>query len=60
MSLQANISNTPFDQKSPGHPEVGVLNGPKHKDRWTDIATLCLNQPRGRISEKIIFIFYSR
>ena len=24
VSLQANISNTTFDQKSSGHPEVGV------------------------------------
>ena len=25
MSSQAKIRNTPFDQKSPGHPEVDVL-----------------------------------
>ena len=25
MGSQTNISNTPFDQKSPGHPEVSVL-----------------------------------
>ena len=25
VSLQANIRNTFFDQKSPQHPEVGVL-----------------------------------
>ena len=38
VTSEANISDTPFDQKSPGHPEVGVLNC--HKPRHTDIATL--------------------
>ena len=30
VSSHANISDTPFDQKSPGHPEVGVLNLHRH------------------------------
>ena len=36
VSLQANISNKPFDQKTPGHPEVGVLNCQRPRDRQTD------------------------
>ena len=35
MSSQANISDTPFDQKSPGHPEVDVLNCHRQTDRHT-------------------------
>ena len=35
VSSQANVSDTPFDQKSPGHPEVGVLNCYKHKNIQT-------------------------
>ena len=40
MSSQPNISNMPFDQKSPGHREVGVLNCHRptegHRDSMTD------------------------
>ena len=36
VSSQANISDTPFDQKSPGHPEVGVLNCHRQTDRQTN------------------------
>ena len=36
VSLQANISDKPFNQKSPGHPEVGVLNCHRQTDRHTD------------------------
>ena len=36
MSSQANISDTPFDQKTPGHPEVGVLRRHKQIDRQTN------------------------
>ena len=36
VSSQANIRDTPFDQKSPGHPEVGVLNCHRQTDRHTD------------------------
>ena len=38
VSLQANISGTPFDQKSPGHPEMDVLNCHRQTNRQTDIA----------------------
>ena len=34
--MHADISNMPFDQKSPGHPEVGVLNCHSTTDRQTD------------------------
>ena len=36
VSLQPNISDTPFDQKSPRPPEEGVLNCHTHTDRQTD------------------------
>ena len=36
FSSHANISNTPLDQKSPGHPEVGVLDCHRHTYRQTD------------------------
>ena len=42
MSLQANISDTTINQKSPQHPEVGVLRCQKHTDRQTDRRTLRL------------------
>ena len=35
--MQANNSNMPFNQESPGHLEVGVLNC---FDRQTDIQTV--------------------
>ena len=41
VSLQANISDMHFDQKSPGHPDVDVLQHHKH----TDKQTLRLNWP---------------
>ena len=41
-------SDTPFDQKSPGHWEVGVLNCYRH----TDIALHDWIGPVGRISEE--------
>ena len=39
MSLHANNRNMPFDQKSPGHREVGVLNCHKSTDRHCDSMT---------------------
>ena len=39
MSSQANIRNTFLDQKSPQHPEVGVLQGPPQTDRQADRQT---------------------
>ena len=36
VSLQVNISTTPFDQKFTGNPEVGVLNCHRTTDRQTD------------------------
>ena len=36
VSSQANISDTPFDQKSLGHPEVVVLQRHRPTDRHTD------------------------
>ena len=35
VSLQPKISNTPFDQNSPGHREVGVLNCHTQTDKRT-------------------------
>ena len=35
-SLQANISNMPFNQKSPGHPEVFFFNCHRPRDKQTD------------------------
>ena len=50
VSSQANISDTPCDQKSPRPPEAGVLRRHKHKyrqtDRHMDIAVSRLNQPQ--------------
>ena len=37
--LHANISDTPFDQMSPGPPEAGVLNFHLHIDTKTDKRT---------------------
>ena len=39
LSTQANISDTPFGQKSPGHPEVGVLNCHRHTNRHRNSMT---------------------
>ena len=39
MSSQTNISDVPFDQKSAGHREVGVLNCHGQTDRQTDRQT---------------------
>ena len=36
VSLHANISDTPFDQSSPVHREVGVLNCHRPTNRQTD------------------------
>ena len=36
MSLQANIGDMPFNQKSPGHPEMGVLNCHRRTEKQTD------------------------
>ena len=36
ISLQANIRNTFFDQKSPRHPEVGVLGWRRQTNKHTD------------------------
>ena len=36
MLPQTNISNTPFNQRSPRPPEVGVLRRHRQKDRHTD------------------------
>ena len=49
MSLNANISDTPFDQRSLRLPDEGVLNCHTH----TDIATLWLNRPSGPIQWKV-------
>ena len=35
VSSQANIKDTPFDQKSQGHPEVGVFNCHRQTDKQT-------------------------
>ena len=40
MSSQANISNMPFDKKSPKPPKEGVLNGHTQTYKQTDITTL--------------------
>ena len=40
--MQANISNVPFDQKSPGHPEVFFKNCHRPTDKHTDERTLRL------------------
>ena len=42
VSLQANISNLPFGQKSQQHPEVGVLQRHKNIDRHTHTQPLQL------------------
>ena len=39
LSLHANISDTPWDQRSPRPPEEGVLNCHRHTDRQTDTQT---------------------
>ena len=39
MLLHANISDTPFDQKSPGPPEVGVWNCHRQTDGHRDSLT---------------------
>ena len=54
MSLQASIRNKPFDQKSPGHPEVVVLNCHRPTDghcnfmtekaQWADSVKIVINQ----------------
>ena len=36
MSSQTNISDTPFNQKFPGHPEVCILRWHRHTDRQTN------------------------
>ena len=36
LLLQANISDTHFDQKSPRPPELGVLQRHRHTDTQTD------------------------
>ena len=38
--LHANISNTPFDQRSPQPPKEGVLNYHTQTDRRMDMVTL--------------------
>ena len=40
VSSQPNISDTPFDHKSPQPLEEGVLNSHRHTYRHPDIATL--------------------
>ena len=40
VSSHANISNTPFDQRSPQPPGEGVLNYHRQTHRQTDMATL--------------------
>ena len=39
LTSQANISDTPIDQKSPGPQELGFLNFHRQTDRQTDIQT---------------------
>ena len=54
---QANISDIPFDQKSPGHLEVGVLSQEnKQTERHTDMATLWLNWPSGLMHWNFFFL----
>ena len=36
MSSHANISDTPFEQRSPGHPEEGFLNCHRQANGQTD------------------------
>ena len=40
VSSEANISNTPFNERSSQQPEEGVLNCNIHTNKQTDIATL--------------------
>ena len=55
MSLNANISDTPFNQRSPRPPEEGVLRHHRHTYIHTNEH---LNWPMGRFSEKILFAFF--
>ena len=50
VSLQAKISNMPFDQKFFWPPEMGVSQWRRQTNTQTDIAALWLNRPRGRFS----------
>ena len=66
MSLQANISNTPFDQKFFRPSEVGVLQWHTHTNKQTykqtDIADSRLNQPRAdsvKIPDNLLYLFFS-
>ena len=49
----ANISDTPFDQRSLILREAWFLGCDPHTNRQTDIATYWLNRPKGRFSEKL-------
>ena len=52
MSLQANNSDTPFDQNISQPPEVGVLRWHTYSNRQTDIAILGQIWIRGWFNEK--------
>ena len=55
VSLQANIRDTFFDQKSPRHPEVGVLQRHRYTDRHGDSMT----DPAQRAEAvKIDYVFF--
>ena len=61
MWSHANISKTPFDQKFPGYPEVGVSRWHTHTDRQTNVWTWRLyDWPglEGRVSENILSKFH--
>ena len=58
MSLQTNISDTPFNQRSLLPPEEGVLNCHRQTNTPTDIATLLLNRPSGPRQWKLKTIKY--
>ena len=51
------IYNTSFNQKSPGHPELGVSQSHRqtntHTVTHTDVATLWLTRPRVRVSDNV-------
>ena len=47
VSLPANSTHTLFNQKSPRHPEVGVLNCHRNTNTQRDIATLKKKKKNG-------------
>ena len=53
VSLRANNSDVPIDQKSPQHPEVGVLG--RHRQTHKNIASQSING-----TEMIVFRYCNR